>query len=159
VTEKINVDFFLIDFLSVIADLFFKIEALPWKEFAQEFRIWTRKELDYQLEAENMDRIYNNLALNKVTDVIVPKTYHRISTKKILVQDYIDGIPLSRALREIRSGNLNAEKFKKMGIDIKKTPETMVMELLREYFYRWFFPCRSSSRQRSPFKKRKDRPN
>lgn len=139
VMEKISVDFFLIDILSIIADLFFKIEALPWREFAKEFRIWTRKELDYQLEAENMDRIYNNIVRNKVTDVIVPKTYHRISTKKILVQDYIDGIPLSRALREIRQGNLNVEKFKKMGIDIKKTPETMVMEVLREYFVDGFF--------------------
>ena len=139
VMGKINVDFFLIDFLSVIADLFFKIEALPWREFSKEFRIWTKKELDYQLEAENMEKIYNNLVHNKVTDVIIPKTYHRISTKKILVQDYIDGIPLSRALREIRQGNLNAEKLKKMGIDIKKTPTTMVMELMREYFVDGFF--------------------
>ncbi len=139
VREKINVDFFLIDLLSVIADIFFKIEALPWREFAKEFRIWTKKELDYQLEAENMDKIYNNLALNKVTDVIIPKIYHRISTKKILVQDYIDGIPLSRALREIRQGNLDAEKLKRMGIDIKKTPVTMVTELLREYFIDGFF--------------------
>ena len=139
VTEKINVDFFLIDILSTIADLFFKIEALPWREFAKEFRIWTKKELDYQLEAENMNKIYNNLVLNKVTDVVVPKTYHRISTKKILVQDYIDGIPLSRALREIRQGNLNAEKLRKMSINIKKTPTTMVTELLREYFIDGFF--------------------
>ena len=139
VMEKISVDFYLIDFLSVIADLFFKIEALPWQEFAKEFRIWTKKELDYQIEAENMDKIYNNLIHNKVTDVIVPKTYHRISTKKILVQDYIDGIPLSRALREIREGNLDVKKLKKMGIDINKTPETMVMELLRQYFIDGFF--------------------
>lgn len=137
--EKINVDFFLIDVLSAVADLFFKIEALPWREFSKEFRTWTKKELDYQIEAENMEKIYNNLSRNKVTNVVVPKTYHRISTKKILVQDYIDGIPLSRALREIRQGNLNAEKLKKMGIDIKKTPTTMVMELLREYFVDGFF--------------------
>ena len=137
--EKINVDFFLIDIFSEVADIFFKIEALPWREFAKEFRIWTKKELDYQTEAENMNKIYNNLVRNKVTEVIVPKTYHRISTKKILIQDYIDGIPLSRALREIREGNLNAEKLKKMGINIKKTPTTMVNELLREYFIDGFF--------------------
>ena len=137
--EKIDVDFFLIDVLSAVADLFFKIEALPWREFAKEFRTWTKKELDYQIEAENMEKIYNNLAHNKVTNVVIPKTYHRISTKKILVQDYIDGIPLSRALREIRQGNLNAEKLKKMGIDIKKTPTTMIMELMREYFVDGFF--------------------
>ncbi|MBI4225676.1 AarF/ABC1/UbiB kinase family protein [Candidatus Roizmanbacteria bacterium] len=139
VLGKIAVDFLLIDLLSVIADLFFKIEALPWREFAKEFKIWTRKELDYQTEAENMDKIYNNLLINKITDVVIPKIYHRISTKKILVQDYIDGVPLSRALKEIRKGNLDAEKLKKMNIDIKKTPVTLTLEILREYFIDGFF--------------------
>lgn len=139
VVEKITVDFFLIDLLSIVADFFLKIEALPWREFAKEFRMWTIKELDYQIEAENMQKIFNNLLLNKVTDVIIPRIYHRISTKKILVQDYIDGVPLSRALKEIRKGNLNAEKLKKMNIDIKKTPFTMASEMLREYFVDGFF--------------------
>ncbi|OGK12255.1 hypothetical protein A2859_01965 [Candidatus Roizmanbacteria bacterium RIFCSPHIGHO2_01_FULL_37_16b] len=139
VMEKIAVDFFIIDILSIIADFFFKIEALPWREFAKEFKIWTKKELDYQLEAENMDKIYNNLILNNITEVVIPKIYHRISTKKILVQDYIDGIPLSRALKEIRKGNLDADKLKNMGVDIKKTPVTMSLEILREYFIDGFF--------------------
>lgn len=139
VLGKITADFVIIDFLSIIADLFFRIEALPWRDFAKEFKSWTIKELDYQRESENMDKIYNNLVFNKNTEVVVPKTYHRISTKKILVQDYIDGVPLTRILKEIRQKNLNSDKLKKIGIDIKKTPVTMVMELLREYFVDGFF--------------------
>ena len=139
VNQKIAFDFFVIEILAFIADIFFKLEALPWVQFAKEFKVWTQKELDYQIEAENMQKIYNNLLLNKVTDIVIPKIYHRISTKKILVQDYIDGVPLSRVLREMRKGNLDADKLKKMNIDIKKTPTVMISEIMREYFIDGFF--------------------
>src|SRR3989338_6749333 len=139
VRENVRVDFFIIDLLSLTVDFFFKIEALPWVEFAKEFKIWTKRELDFQIEAENMQKIYNNILLHRVSDVIVPKIYHRLSTKKILVQEYIDGVPLSRVLREMRICNLDAEKLKKMEIDIKKTPTTMISEIMREYFIDGFF--------------------
>ncbi len=139
IESEVKVDFIIISFLSMIADLFYKIEALPWQEFAKEFRIWTEKELDYHLEAENIQKIYDNIHKNKVSNVIIPKVYHRFSTKKILVQDYIDGVPLSRVLREMREGKLDAAKLNEMGIDIKKTPRTMVAEMLREYFVDGFF--------------------
>jgi len=139
VWEKIKVDFFMIDALSIFADIFFKIDALPWREFANEFKSWTTKELDYHIEAENMQRIANQLVTQKVSTVVIPKIYHKLVTKKIMVQEYIDGVPLSRVLREMRRGELDAEKLKKIGIDIKETPNTMLVELLREYFIDGFF--------------------
>src|SRR3989338_9427987 len=36
IAGKVAVDFFIIDIFAFFADLFFKIEALPWKEFAKE---------------------------------------------------------------------------------------------------------------------------
>ncbi len=137
--EKVKVDFFLIDILAFFADLFFKIEALPWREFAQEFKSWTTKELDYLLEAENMQKIYDNATMQNIKDVVIPKTYHRLTTKKVLVQDYIDGVPLSRVLKEMRRGDLNADKLMKMGIDIKKTSHTLTQEIMRQYFIDGFF--------------------
>src|SRR3990167_768573 len=60
IEEKVLADFLLIDIIAFFADLFFKIDALPWREFAQEFKRWTKIELDYQIEAENMQKIYKN---------------------------------------------------------------------------------------------------
>lgn len=139
IEEDIQLDFFIITILCFIADLFFKIEALPWKEFAKEFKTWTINELDYHLEAENSQKIYDILQKEKVTDIVVPKVYPRLSTKRILVQDYIDGVPLSRVLREMRDGNLNAKKLKAMNIDIHKTPRVLVGEMMREFFFDGFF--------------------
>lgn len=139
IREKVGVDFFIIDILSFIADLFLKIEALPWREFAKEFKDWTKRELDYQIEAENTQRIYDNVATVPGLDVVIPKTYHRYTTKKILVQEYIDGVPLSRVLKEIKREKLTVEQLRKMGIDIKKAPRIVLTEMMRQYFFDGFF--------------------
>src|SRR3989338_3422865 len=89
IEEKVLADFILIDILAFVADLFFKIDALPWKEFAGEFKKWTKKELDYRLEAENMIKMYKNASVNK--NIVIPAVYLSLSTQKILVEDYIEG--------------------------------------------------------------------
>jgi predicted unusual protein kinase regulating ubiquinone biosynthesis (AarF/ABC1/UbiB family) len=132
IKEEVNVDFFIIDILAFIADLFYKIEALPWKEFAKEFKKWTTEELDYQIEAGYMEKMYKNVTVNK--NVVVPKVYSHLSTRKILVEDYIEGIPLSRVLTGLKDGRLDAERLMKRGIDLKKVTSAFTYELLREFF-------------------------
>ncbi len=131
----IDVDFFIIDILSFIGDLFFKIEALPWRDFAKEFKSWTRKELDYRIEAGNAQLIFDNVSKVHDSLIVIPKTYHYFTAKKVLVQEYIDGIPLSRVLRGLKDKRLTAEKLKKLGVDIKKAPKILVSEMMREYFF------------------------
>jgi predicted unusual protein kinase regulating ubiquinone biosynthesis (AarF/ABC1/UbiB family) len=131
IETKVAIDFIIIDIFAFVADLFFKIEALTWREFAKEFKTWTRNELDYQLEAANLEKMYRNVAVNP--NVIVPKVYPQISTRRILVEDYIEGIPLSRILRGLKDGRLTTEKLEGMGINIKKVPSIYTQELLREF--------------------------
>ena len=132
IIEEVSVDFLMIDFLAFVADLFFKIDALPWKEFAKEFKKWTMEELDYQIEAGYMEKMYKNVSVNK--NVVIPKVYGHLSTKKILVEDYIEGIPLSRVLIGLKDGRLNAEKLHSMGVNLKKITSVITYELLREFF-------------------------
>lgn len=127
---KVNVDFFIIDVFAFFADLFFKIDALPWREFAKEFKKWTRKELDYRIEAENVKKMYRNTSANK--NIVMPNVFLHLSTRKVIVEDYIEGIPLSRVLRGLKDGRLTPEKLEKMGINIKKVPSIFTQELLRE---------------------------
>ncbi len=138
--EKIvSIDFFFINILAFVADLFFKIEAMTWKEFASEFKKWTKKELDYYIEAENNDKFYNYYRTVHDKNVVIPQIYTKFSTKHILVQEYIDGIPLSRVLRGLKDGRLNDSKLRKLGINIAKTPRTLMYEILRQYFYFGFY--------------------
>ncbi len=133
IEDKVAADFLIIDILAFIGDLFLKIEALPWKEFAQEFKKWTEQELDYRIEFEHAQAMKKNLA--KSPDVIIPEVYSHFSTRRILVEDYIEGYPLSRVLHGLKDGRLTAEKLLKFGIDIKKTPRTLIKELLRQFLF------------------------
>lgn len=139
IEEKVNADFIIIDILAFIGDLLFKIEALPWKEFAEEFKKWTLQELDYRVEALNAQKIYDNVLKRKSQEIVIPKTYHYYTTKRVLVQEYIDGIPLSRILKEIKRGSLTADKMKGMGIDLKKAANTIAQEIFGQYFLDNFF--------------------
>lgn len=137
IEEKVQMDFFFIDILAFIADLFYKIEALPWREFSNEFKKWTLKELDYHFEAKNTERARLAFAESKYT--VIPKIYFRYSTKRILVEEYIEGIHLGRVLRGFRDGRLNREELLKRGVDIKKTTRTITQEIFKQYFFHGFF--------------------
>lgn len=133
IEDKVEADFIIIDIIAFIADFFIKVEALPWKEFAAEFKKWTRNELDYRVEIENMEAISKTVIDDKY--VVIPKIYHRLSTKRILVEDYIEGIPLSRVLLGLRDGRLDNEKLQKMGINIKIVPKIMTREIFKQFFF------------------------
>ncbi len=132
IETQVTADFLFIDILAFFADIFFKIEALPWKEFAKEFKNWTKQELDYHIEAANAELMYKNLTNNPT--VVIPKIYRQFTTRKILVEEYIEGIPLSRVFQGLKNGKLDAKKLKKYGVDITKIPRILTSELLREFF-------------------------
>jgi len=59
----------------------------------REFESYTRKELDYMLEAKNIDVFYQNF--KRYPKVRIPKVYWEHTTSKVLVMEYIDGIKIS----------------------------------------------------------------
>lgn len=137
IEEDVVVDFIFVDLFALILTLLYPFKALNWHEFASEFKKWTKKELDYRIEAENAQRIYQNT--QGVKSVVIPKTYHNLTTKRIIVQEYIEGFPLTRILRGLKDGRLTKEKLLKLGVDLDKIPNLLTQEVLREYFLYQFF--------------------
>lgn len=137
IETKAQIDFLIIDLLATIADLFFRIEALSWKEFAAEFKEWTKKEFDYRIEAENGERFYRNHIDNP--NIFIPKIYHELTTKKILVEEYVDGLQLNHILTGLKDGRLDDQQLKKMGIDLKKVARTLIWELQKQFFFHEFY--------------------
>jgi ubiquinone biosynthesis protein len=139
INHLLTVDFLFLNLMAAIGNIFFKIEALPWRELATEFKTWTKREIDYQLEAEQAQTIYDNLKNAGIDNVIIPKTYHHLTTKKVLVQEYIKGVSISRILRELKNKTLTYEQLKRMGLDIHQAPITLITEIMREYFFDGYF--------------------
>ena len=61
-------------------------------DIIKEFSLWTRRELNFQYELSNAQRLKEEMESNK--EVIIPKVFPKLSTNKILVMEYVNGIPL-----------------------------------------------------------------
>ena len=62
----------------------------------KEFDIAIHNELDFTQEMQAAEKFYINFRQNK--DVVIPRVYPRWSTRRMLVMDFLEGVPLSKKL-------------------------------------------------------------
>ncbi|PKM77226.1 MAG: hypothetical protein CVU90_08745 [Firmicutes bacterium HGW-Firmicutes-15] len=72
------------------------------------------RELDYDREARNTDRIYQNFADDE--RVIIPRVYWKYTTRRVLTEDYIDGVKLSD-LDQITARGWDRGKTSRLGTE------------------------------------------
>jgi ubiquinone biosynthesis protein len=70
---------------------------------AKEFVEATTKETDYEYERDVATYIYEYFA-KRTANVVIPRMIKQYSTKQVLVQEYIDGLPLTSALNVAQEG-------------------------------------------------------
>lgn len=80
-----------------------------------EFERWTIKELNFKIEAHYAERIADNNKRNKL--VKIPQIYLRYSTERVLVMEFIDGIPL-HDLAQLKKKGINIRTVLKNGFDV-----------------------------------------
>jgi len=59
-----------------------------------EFAGWTRREIDFTIEAENMRIFYNNFKNSKTTKI--PKVYMDYCSRDLIVMEFVNGVELNR---------------------------------------------------------------
>ena len=85
-----------IDVLETLANTI--VARAPWTarynvlELTAEFTGRLREELDYRVEAEHASEIATNIAA--FTEVHIPHVYRELTTAKLLVMEWLDGVPL-----------------------------------------------------------------
>lgn len=96
--------------LKAIAKTFRNVDALPLDYYTvfSELEKQLADEFDFVAEAVAMDRIYNSLSRSadgsEATEVplVMPRPVRGLISKRVLVMDYLKGVPLSRAREEMR---------------------------------------------------------
>lgn len=73
-----------------------------------EFALWTRKELNFELEAKNALRLKE--ACRNNIGVKIPRVYTKFSTKRVLTLEFIDGVKIDN-LAVIEKYHLNRKKI------------------------------------------------
>ncbi|MDR7329292.1 ABC1 kinase family protein [Corynebacterium guangdongense] len=101
----------------------------PWgadigiADLARSFSLSLREELDYRVEARNMEDMNRVLADGPV---IAPTVYPEISTQRLLVMDYFDGVTVGRGLEVL--AQLPAETRARLGEVLMTSVMRQVME-------------------------------
>ncbi len=66
-------------------------------EVVDELADWLKQEIDLSIELMNMRRLYRLTASS--VDQYIPQAFPELSTRKVLVAEYVRGIPLSEVFR------------------------------------------------------------
>lgn len=102
------------------------IAVLRPVRMVEEFRRTIYKELNFSTEIQNIERFRNDFSDSK--DVYIPKVYGKLSTEKLIVMEYIDGIKVSEK-----------NKLKAYGYNLKEITERGVNLILNQIFSNGFF--------------------
>lgn len=91
IEERVEEDLKILEYITQKGEKHLsKLKSMSVLKFVQEFSQWTRQELDFRKEAENAKLFKENLENDE--HVKVPKIYEEVSTEKILVLEYIEGV-------------------------------------------------------------------
>lgn len=68
---------------------------MPFLSFAKTVEDNLRKEIDFNLEAENAEQIRADLQTMNRNNIYVPKIYHEYTNNRILVMEWVDAIKIT----------------------------------------------------------------
>jgi len=94
--------------------------------FVEEFAKIIRNELDYTLEARNMERFAHNFADDDT--IRIPKVYWEYSTSRIITMEFLEGIKVS-----------HVDELKKHGYDLKSIAYKGAQAYIKQIFTHRFF--------------------
>jgi len=91
------------------------LKSLNIIKIVEEFESSIRKELNFSIEASNIERFGTNF--QKDPNIYVPKCYRNYSTKKILTMEFIEGINISD-IENLDANSLDKKIIAKKGADL-----------------------------------------
>ena len=103
--------------LKAVSKVFRNLDALPLDYYTvfAELESQLADEFDFVAEAVAMDRIYNSLTRSadgtELTEppLVLPRPVSGLITKRVLVMDYLEGVPLSRASEEMERRGIDPD--------------------------------------------------
>jgi ubiquinone biosynthesis protein len=108
------------------------------KELYGELSAWMLQEIDLRHELSNLTRLYD--LSDGSSSQRIPRPYPELSGPKVLVAEFLRGIPISEVLVAIRSGRQSdAERLSELGIDWNRFAENLIRSTLTQIFQYHFF--------------------
>ncbi|MBW2990392.1 AarF/ABC1/UbiB kinase family protein [Candidatus Woesearchaeota archaeon] len=128
VKALIETDLMILEYLARVFKHHVKQDIIEPEEIFAEFKRYSKNELDYLKEAQNIKKFYANFKNDK--KIKIPKVYDKLTTHKVLTMEFIEGVKVSQILR-------NPKKHKR--INKKKVSELIIQSVLKQIFIDGFF--------------------
>ncbi|MBQ0752829.1 MAG: phosphotransferase [Gammaproteobacteria bacterium] len=113
IQAKIEADLRLLDMLAKLAaDNSIELRRYRPVDLVREFERSLMRELDFTIEARSSDRIRKNM--RSIPWLTIPKVYWEVTSARLSVQQFIDGIP-ARQLERIEDAGLDRKLLARRG--------------------------------------------
>lgn len=130
--QKVAFDFFLLYLVCRVITMVFDFEQIDLLRFLQEFKRTTFQELDYRIEVKHALYLYEQYRHHP--QIVIPETFAELSTSTIIVQEFIDGLPLSDVMTlKQESPTYLADLKSEYKIDLKEVFFSIATEVIRQH--------------------------
>ena len=102
------------------------LKQMDMVRFVNEFSEWTQQELDMEKECLNAQIFRENM--EKEEDIYIPKVYPDLTTERVLVMEYVEGVKCTEE-----------EKLKEMDLNEKEIAKTAIRAGMRQSMVDGFF--------------------
>jgi len=134
----VRADLRLLKALTRFIDATTIIMSVKLRTIFTDFEAWTWQELDYRLEGRFANRLY----LNSVDSAIeaIPAVYWDLTTRRVLVLEYLDGIWVKDVLAALGQGDADLlAEWEADGLNLSEVASNLLKVLLREGFTEGLF--------------------
>ena len=133
VQDRVETDLRLMYRLAFLPDLMRLFGGTPTRVVIDEFASWLDEELDYVTEARNAYTIRENGRFDPIE--YNPKVWLEYSTERVLTMEYIDGIPVSDVLADLRRDRDECiARLRKQGCDLTQVAANIVWNFLNQVY-------------------------
>jgi ubiquinone biosynthesis protein len=138
IQDRVEMDLRLMYRMAFVPDLVRLFGGTPTRTVIDEFASWLDHELDYVTEAMNAYTIRENARFDPIE--YNPRVWLDYTTERVLTLEYIDGIPVSTILTDLRrdSGECIAN-LRARGCDLDRVAANIVWNFLNQVYVIGFF--------------------
>jgi len=139
IREQFENDFSVARFGADVLSLLRIAPSIDWHEVVEEFVAWTRRELDFTIEAKSAQTIARYSSMRPLTHI--PHYYTEISTRRVLISEFVDALLLvENVIDAIRRDPAESDRLREEdGVDVNVMAEYFVTDMIRQFFIDGFF--------------------
>lgn len=122
-----------LDRLAAAVDALGIMGELSLRDAVREFATYTRRELDFEMEARTADR----LRREAIASEIVPRILWGLSTRRVMTMEFIEGVSIGRAIAALQAGRFAGLALE--APDLKASLHNLAQASLHQMFVSGFF--------------------